>query len=256
MGVYGAANKALQFVRRFQDPVLGGFRSRFDPATGHMDRRYLDASSTSVAGLALLACGQISDARRAGEFILRLLESQADWKRYYFTSWDAKQGLMTDVFADENPGALRGRSQFCVSAVSDVAREPIWMIGIAMTFLSKLADATGDPRFLKGAKKLFNFFHRMDEGRWKNLSACKIMWGSAEVYRLTGETKYAQTAKRILDWLRDCQYQWGGWLHTVRFDKPEDQPFGATADIIFELGGEIKETVFNLSGNSARKKIK
>ncbi len=250
LGFYGVARKGLEFLLRFQDPGLGGFHSRFDPATGQIEERYLDVSSTSVAGLALLACGQFADAVRAGNFVLRVLDSQPDWDRHYFTSWDTQCGLMTDVFGDDDIGALRGRKQFCVSADSDAAREPTWMMGLAMTFLSKLFDTTGDSRFLEGAGKLFDFFHRMDEARWENPASCKIMWGSAELYRLTGELRYFQTAKRILDFFCTSQCEWGGWVHTLWFDSAEEQPFSVTTDFIQELCGEINDTVFNLSEQS------
>ena len=62
LGFYGAAQKALAFLLRFQDVDLGGFRSRFDVVSGKVNEQYLDASSTSVAGLALLASGRIEDA--------------------------------------------------------------------------------------------------------------------------------------------------------------------------------------------------
>jgi len=251
LGLYGVAHRALEFVKGLQDPELGGFRSRFDPASGQIEKRYLDVSSTSVAGLALLACGQIADAVRAGEFVLHVLNAQPDWERYYFTSWDAEQGLMTDVFGEEELTALRGRKQFCVSAETDAASEPTWMIGLAMTFLGKLLDASRDDRFGQGAQKLFDFFHKLDEARWQNLASCKIMWGAAELYRLTRKPGYGETAKRLLDFFCESQYDWGGWVHTLWFAGPDEQPFSATADIIYELGGEISDTVFNLSGSQS-----
>ena len=145
--------------------------------------------------------------------------------------------------------ALRGRKQLCVSAESDASGEPIWMVGLAMTFLSRLFDLTGDHRYLHGATQLFDFFHCMDEARWENLASCKIMWGAAELYRLTGDPQHGETAKRILDRFCETQYDWGGWVHNLWFSGPDEQPFGATADIINELCGEISETVYSLSGH-------
>lgn len=248
MGLYGLARKTLEFVRRFQDTETGGFCSRFDPATGQVNSRYLDVSSTSVAGLALLACGQVGDAVRAGEFVLRVLNAPGNLDRFYFVSWDTAAGLMTDVFAEESLNAIRGRKQFCVSAEADPSGEPIWMVGLAMTFLCRVFDVTRDERFLDGARRLLGFFHTMGAGRWENLAACKIMWGGGELYRLTGERACGQGAKRILDRFCETQQEWGGWVHTLWFSSAEEQPFGASVDIINELCGEISETVFNLSG--------
>ncbi len=41
-------------------------------------------------------------------------------------------------------------------------------------------------RFRSPLKKLI-LGHGLDEARWQNLASCKIMWGAAELYRLTGE---------------------------------------------------------------------
>jgi hypothetical protein len=87
----------------------------------------------------------------------------------------------------------------------------------------------------------------MDEARWENLASCKIMWGSSELYRITGDPDHGATARRILDHFCRTQEKAGPWVHTLWFKDLDEQPFGATADIIHELCGEIKETVFNLS---------
>ena len=248
MGLYGPARKTLEFLQRFQDAELGGFRSRFDLATGKVVPRYLDVASTSVAGLALLACGQTTSAARAAEFVLRVLGAPGNLAGNFFVSWDNQSGLMMDVFGETSADTLRGRKQFCVSAEADAGGEPIWMVGLAMTFLSRTFDVTRDERFLDGARRLLDFFHTMGEARWENLASCKIMWGGAELYRLTGERKHGQDAKRILDRFCETQQEWGGWVHNLWFSSAEEQPFGATVDIINELCGEITETVFNLAG--------
>lgn len=244
--IFGPAQKALGFIKRFQDDELGGFRSRFDPAADKIETRYLDSCSTGIAGLALLSCGEIGDAVRAGDFILRIVDSKGNLDGKFFTSWDTEQGLMTDVFKDDDP--LHLHKQFCVDAGAEAGKEQTWMIGLAMTFLAKLFDATGDERFLAGADKLFEFFHTMDETRWTNPASCKVMWGGSVLYRLTGNKKYGETAKRMLDFFSNAQYDWGGWVHTMVFKDAEEQPFLVTADIACELCGEISETIFNLSG--------
>ena len=70
MGAYGLAQRGLSFIKRFQSQQLGGFFSRFHIASGAPEPRYLDSSSTSSGGLALLACGQVEAAVRAGDFLV------------------------------------------------------------------------------------------------------------------------------------------------------------------------------------------
>jgi hypothetical protein len=247
MGSYGLAQKGLAFLRRFQCPELGGFWSRFDADSGSVVRTFLDSSSTSSGGLALLACGQVEDAMRAGDFILRLLDAQPQPERFYFSSWEAGRGLMTDVFGEEDQNALRGRKQFCLSAEADPRYELVWLIGKPMKFLAKLYDASGDRRYLDGAARLFAFFCRLPEGRWTNYANCKIMWGASELYRHTRDPRYNETAARILKWICDSQRSWGGWVHWLWYRSDEEQPFAAALDLVQELCGEMSDTLFDLS---------
>ena len=248
MGLYGLARKGLEFVRRFQSPDLGGFCSRYAAARGAVVPDYLDSSSTSSAGMALLACGQVEAAVRAGEFVLRLLDAQPQPEHFYFSSWETGKGLMTDVFGDEDQNALRGRKQFCLSAEADPRYELVWLVGKPMKFLARLYEATGDRRYLAGAAALFDFFHRLPEGRWANYANCKTMWGGAELYRHTGEARYGETAVRILEWMCDSQRPWGGWVHWLWYATDDEQPFSAALDLVQELCGEMSDTLFDLSG--------
>jgi hypothetical protein len=246
LGVYGMAQQGLDFVGQFQATELGGFYSRFDVATGDVDSRYLDSSSTSSAGLALLACGKTEEAVRAGDFILHLLDAQPEPERYYFSSWKVGSGLMTDVWGDEDQNALYGRKQYCLSTEADPLGELTWLIGKPMKFLCKLYDQTAENRFLEGAIGLFDFFHQLGEARWHNYASCKIMWAGAELYRHTGEPRFARTAARFLEWLCETQYPSGLWLHTLWYEEPARQPLAASLDAIQELCAEISDTLFDL----------
>lgn len=248
LGFYGAAERGMDFVRLFQSPTLGGFASRFDPRTGQVNPRYLDSSSTSSAGLALLACGDVKAARCAGDFILRLLDAQPTPDRFYFCSWDVETGLMTDVWGDEDTDAIRGRKQFCLSAETDPRYELTWLVGKPMKFLTKLYDLTGEERYLAGARALLEFFERLDHERVHNYGSCKIMWASAELYRHTGETHFAQTAEEIFRWFCETMTPSGIWVHSLYYHSPEEQPLAAALDGVQELCAEMSDTLFELAG--------
>lgn len=246
LGIYGAASQGVDFVRRFQSPQLGGFFSGFDVSSGQVDRRYLDSSSTSSAGLALLACGLVEEAVPAGDFLLRLLDAQPEPERNLYTSWDAQAGLVTDVWGKGEKSLPWGRVQFCLSSEADPLKELTWLAGKSMKFLAKLYDQTSERKYLDGAVRLFDFFHRLDEGRWENTGSCKIMWASAELYRHTGEPRFAETAARIFDVLCQTQTSEGVWVHTV-IGSMDKQPITATLDIAQELCAEMTDVMFDLS---------
>jgi hypothetical protein len=247
LGFYGAAERGMDFVRRFQSPTLGGFASRFDPSLGKVEPRYLDTSSTSSAGLALLACGDVKAARRAGDFILRILDAQPAPDRFYFCSWDVESGLMTDIWGDEDPAAIRGRKQFCLSAETDPRKELTWLVGKPMKFLAKLYDMTGDEKYLAGARVLLAFFERLDHERVHNYGSCKIMWASAELYRHTGELHFAQTSEEIFRWFCETMTPSGIWVHTLWYRNAEEQPLASALDSVQELCSEMSDTLFELA---------
>jgi hypothetical protein len=251
LGAYEIARRGITFMQRFQSPELGGFYSRYDVATGQVNTAYLDSSSTSSAGLALLACGMVGEAVRAGEFILQLLDAQPEPDRFFFSSWNVETGIITDVWGDEDQNALYGRKQYCLSSEADPLGELTWLIGKPMKFLCKLYDQTADRRYLEGAITLFDFYHLLGEERWHNYASCKVMWAGAEIYRHTTDPRFAETAARFLKWLCQTQYPSGLWLHTLWYKTPADQPLAASLDAIQELCAEISDTLFELSTTDA-----
>jgi len=246
LGFLGVAERGLDFIRQFQSSS-GGFASRFDLRKCQVIPRFLDSSSTSSAGLALLACGDIAAAKHAGDFILRLLDAQPHPDRFYYCSWDVESGLMTNVWGNEDTNAIRGRKQFCLSTESDPRQELTWLVGKPMKFLAKLFDLTGDDRYLAGAKALLTFFEKLDHERVHNYGSCKIMWASSELYRHTGETHFAQTAEEIFRWFCETMIPSGIWVHSLWYRTPEEQPLAAALDGVQELCAEMSDTLFELA---------
>jgi hypothetical protein len=251
LNCYAAAERGITFVRRFQSPELGGFASRYDVAGDRVDPRFLDSSSTSSAGLALLACGHTDEACRAGDFILRLLDAQPAPDRHFYCSWESGCGLMTDVWGDEDQNALRGRKQFCLSAEHDPRYELTWLIGKPMKFLARLYDQTGDANYLQGAARLFDFFGKLGEERWHNYASCKVMWAAGDLWRQTGEPRYRAAAERIFEWFCDSMDAGGLWVHSLWYRGPEEQPLPAGLDLVQELCAEMSDTMFDLSGRES-----
>jgi hypothetical protein len=246
MGAYDLARQALKFILKFQDPQHGGFYYAFDPTTGTIDKSLMDSSSTSSAGIALLACGRLTEAVRAGDFILRLLELQPEPETYYFSCMKADGTLHTDVMGNEDQWDANSRKQKCLSAKHDGFNELTWLVGKPTKFLTRLYTATGEAKYLEGAKKCFWFFHKLQERAWINYASCKTMWAGAELYRITGEQAYADTAVRLLDFYCRTQSPSGCWVHTLWYKDESEQSFTWTADITYEYGAEFSDVVYDL----------
>ena len=246
LGAYDMVQKALRFILDFQDPRHGGFYKSFDPKTKMIEKSLMDSSSTSSAGMAMLTCGQISQARRAGDFILRLLELQPEPDKYFFSCMKLDGTLHTDVFESEDQWDPEGRKQKCLSTQADGAAELTWLIGKPTKFLTRLYTATGDSRYLDGARIAFDFFGKLDENAWTNYASCKTMWAGAELYRLTGEERFAQTALRILDFYSESQSPAGSWVHKLWYNDDSAQTIEWSADMTLEFMGEISDVIFDL----------
>jgi hypothetical protein len=247
MGAYDVVRPALDFILRFQDPKYGGFYYAFDPRTKKINKKLMDSSSTSAAGIACLACGRTAEAEAAGDFILRLFRMQPRPDKYFFSCVNGEGRVHTDVFRTENQWDPDSRKQKCLAVGSDGLNELTWLIGKPTKFLARLYTATGKKKYLDGAVWAFDFFHRLEKRAWINYASCKTMWAGAELYRLTGQKRFAQTAVKFLDYFATTQRKSGSWVHTLWYKDEASQAFTWTCDIAWEFGGEISDVISDLS---------
>ena len=154
--------------------------------------------------------------------------------------------LHTDVFASEDPWAADGRKQKCLSAEADAGAELTWLIGKPTKFLTRLYTATGETRYLDGARRAFDFFHKLQENAWTNYASCKTMWAGAELFRITGEPAFAETAVRLLDYYCETQSPSGGWVHKLWYDDASAQTLEWSSDIVLEYMGEMSDVILDL----------
>ena len=178
---------------------------------------------------------------------MRVIESNPEPTRYFFSSWEVGSGLMTDVFGEEDQNVVSGRKQFCLSAESEASQELVWLMGKPLAFLCRLYDATSEMIYLEAARALFSFFEHLDETKWSNPASCKVMWGGGDLYRQTRDPSVREVVERLLRHFIDSQYESGFWVHTLWYREPDEQPFAATLDLVQELTAEISDTVYNLA---------
>ncbi len=71
----------------------------------------------------------------------------------------------------------------------------------------------------------------------------------AELYCITGEDVFAETATRLLDFYCKTQSPRGCWVHTLWYKDESEQSFPWTADITYEYGAEFSDVVYDLSAS-------
>ena len=249
LGRLDIARKGIEFILRFQDPKYGGFYYSFDATNKVINKKLMDSSSTSSAGMACLMCGYMENAILAGQFIISLIDKQPDFEKCFYSCMKNDGTLFTELEETDDPWEPNGRKQKCLSTEHDGATELTWLIGKPTKFLTRLYLATGNKIYLEYANKAFEFFHRLNDNAWTNYASCKTMWAGAELYRLTGMKKYKDTALRILDFYSETQCDSGAWVHHLWYADEAEQSFSWTADITFEFGAEISDVIFDLSGS-------
>jgi hypothetical protein len=199
-GRYEIAKPAVDFLLNRQDPIHGGFYSRIDVSK---DRNISDTVSTSAAGVACLAAGQIDAARRVAEFLKNIVDIQPAPTRRFFTTIQPDGLLYTDP-KDNNETFLR---------IIDVKKEnQFWYaVGLPFAFLVQMASATGEKQYSALAQWFFDFQTRC-LNPWDGSDSGKAAWGCAMLYRITGEKRYLEIAFHIAENLLSKQNADGSWL--------------------------------------------
>ena len=80
------------------------------------------------------------------------------------------------------------------------------------------------------------------------------MRAATELWRHTGSGKYLDVCNRIADFICGTQLPWGGWLHTLLYEKEDDQPLAVSLDITQEFCVELADVVTDLSAGGPREK--
>jgi hypothetical protein len=233
MGRFDLSMAGLKYINSFQDNNTGGFWSAADP--DYTPRReLLELSGASTAILAMLYCGQLNRVKRAADFICMLVDSQPDFSRYLYTVYKPGSGLIT------NP-PVEMFDAYVVDCQKDWAW--YWQLGFAMHALGKTYLATKQKKYLQTAKLLFDFFEHCREDRFQALASGKVAWGTAILYKVTGEQRYLKVVEQILDNFADIQLPDGTWFNFPYFKSAAEQPVAPTYEITIELAYLIAEVI-------------
>lgn len=198
---YDVATPTTRYLVARQHPGTGGFYSQRD-ASGDTSRT--DTMSTSAAGVACLAAGELNAARRAGDYLEALVERQPAPDDGFYYTVSPGDDLRTS-FDDEGEawwGVVR----------TDEPDQCWYAVGLPFAFLIQLAEATGSNRYREAAEWYFDF-QRSCVNPWSGPSSGKAAWGTAMLYRITGEERYRQIAVDIAESVMiEGQNDDGSWV--------------------------------------------
>ena len=155
-----------------------------------------------------LPAGLMEPAKRSGDFLAMMVElnephMSAEPGRFYYL-WDtATEQLVTEAKPGEDLNCF---------VDTEGAKQHFYHIGCALAALADLYAATGEARYLAAAEKLAEFETRLNPEGLYWPSWCKIGWGSAELYRVTGKPRDRVAAANVsLVTFMGAQTAAGGW---------------------------------------------
>ncbi len=179
---------------------------------GNLDKaEYMQVLNPMVTSFFIqwaMAANLMAPAIRSADFLAMLVERNAphmgaDPGHFYFNYDPASDDLVTEPDRD-------GEINCFVDTIKP--KQQFYHIGTAMAALADTHSATGRPRYLHAAQRLAEFEQRLNpEGlRWP--SYCKIGWGAAELYSISGLPEHRQAAANVSEvTFMGAQTDQGGW---------------------------------------------
>ncbi len=227
---FDVARPALRFLLSQQDPTYGGF---YMVRTSRGERSRMNSKSTAMGGLACLACGEIEAARRAGDWLCRLIELQPALGERFYTTTRADGALRTDFTPEE--------ARWHMVDMKTKESQCWYALGLPFAFAVQLSEATGEPRYAGLVRSLFDI-QTACGSPWDGSSSGKGAWASSMLYRIAGDPKYREIALHVAGNFVQRQMPEGwfkGWAYVE--PKPGESPitpqvFETTLEFVLWLG--------------------
>lgn len=228
-GRFEMAHSILRVLVACHDEHTGGF---FGTTEGFRHRRGTqELMTTSMAGLACLWAGRLEIARRTGQWIQNLHAAQPDLSRGLYFVWDPKAGLVSKYPAAE-------AASFFVDATK--TEQWYFQYGIAAAFLSSLAGAVREKKWLELGQKFLRASKVCREDVYQQPQSGKIGWGAAWTYRQTGDPEDRKLIEQVAAGLHALQNKEGWWsaltVYAYKNAEKVESHFDVTNEFVGLLG--------------------
>jgi hypothetical protein len=190
----------LRFIISHFDSKTGGF---FVNSEGRLQGHgFQEVMTTGLAALACLWAGRIDLASETGNWMQRVFDAQPDLSRGLYHVWDSDNGLVVEFQPEQT-------IEFLVDATQTA--QWYFQYGVAAAFLSSLAGATGNERWLRLAQEYLRASRHCREDVYRYPTSGKIGWGAAWTYRLSKDPDDKLMAQTVAAGLIDLQRKDGSW---------------------------------------------
>ena len=213
---YGLARKILDFMLRYRT-AEGGFYAQVNPPS-----TVIDSNATAVGGLACILGGRTDLAVQSGDFLLKMLADQKDPKRFY-TRWEEGKGFLTDV-----AGVTEKEIKYWYIDVEQ-GQQAYWVWAWPMDFLLGLNEVTGEEEYYKAALSIYEFLASGHTDAFHWVTAGKAGWGSAMLYRRTGDPQFRRSCLSQMEFILGSQHA-DGYMRGPGVEDMNGQPIRTTYD--------------------------
>ena len=163
-------DKCYTFLRSYYNQENGSFctKETFSESGSNAS----DVLTTAQLGLMALYFGDLNKAQRAGNYLISFLSIQPDIHHSFYLQGTA-DGKPVTSFPNEKA------SLYVLSR--DQEKQKHGILGLIVTFLCKLYDATHEDSFLSSAKSYMRFLQDMHPSTFEDEVSGYVAWGAASL---------------------------------------------------------------------------
>jgi hypothetical protein len=214
---YAVAQLCLDELERFRDPHTGATFS--DEASALRGHGIVDLGIQGAPLYAYVAAGDLPKAVAAERFLRRLLDEQSDSTERLYCFYDTRKGPVTD-FAENL------RVQGCLERGRTA--QPHANLGLSISALAKLYEATGNAEFLETAQGFMAFELGCRDDLVTHAQNHKVGWAAALLWRHTRRDVYHDLAVAIADKVARSLLPDGRAVADIVFERVEEQSLYVT----------------------------
>ena len=213
---YELGRRIVTFMISLREPN-GGFHAHVKPRSD-----IIDSCATAVGALSCLQHQRPDLAVESVDFLLEMFAAQQDADKLY-TRWINGSGLLTDMDDVEEKNY-----KYCyISRVE--GKQAYWIWAWPMNVMLAVYEYTADKKYLDGAIAIWEWLASAHEDSFHFTTAGKDGWGSAMLYRTTGDKRYLEKCLSQMDFILSHQ-QAGGWMLGPGTENFAAQPLRTTYD--------------------------
>jgi len=251
LGFFDLSLKPVEYLKTYQHSEFGGC---YVSDAGRDFQGAIEASSTGMVGLALLATGEIKEAKIAGDFLVDLVQRQPDWSKGMYGYVNARTNTLItnmeksgiDLYGKEGTGGISDDIDQYRFLYKNHQEKTAWAnLGAPLFFLPSLYKATGNKHYLNTVMKMFDLIDKNEDyGSYKFVNSSKVLWGIPLLYNLTADDRVFNACVTLADYFCEKQEDVGGWTNAIAYQNFEEQPdwikLAQTGDILLSLVSAVE----------------